>query len=373
MTDEERGKLDFRPIEQTRPVWKYKDWFTENGKNIPVTFLVCQKNTKHLIQLCIESLIRFYPDVNILVVDDNSDDDSLLYLKFKELTTPNLKVWFRTDGYIGHGDQLHKAIVDHITTDYVLILDSDVIVDRGGWLEEMLGSFDTNSKLYVIGALQPSSYANNGDEPKDLDDVVRYCNPQFCLLHRPTYFDLVESGTDSWGKHVEAPFITDGTPLILNMKAARDAGLDVAEYPADYYVSHASGGTWMTPRNYWADDHDIKIRPFVTFIISDNCNVLSFSNDNDFDIVIAGKQVKDTVSFADYKTYEVDNKLFGIRFNVSGEYVVDLSNESEIKLQYSFVTDLKQGVNENNVPDEMEVHGIKCVRRTEWQKKYSIK
>lgn len=374
MTDEERGKLDFRPIEQTRPIWKRRDWFIEKGKNIPVTFLVCQKNTKHLIQLCIESLIRFYPDVNILVVDDNSDDDSLLYLKFKELTTPNIKVWYRNDGiYIGHGDQLHKAIADHIITDYVLIMDSDVIVERGGFLEDMLNSFDKNSKLYAIGTLQPSSYANNGDEPKDLNDVVRYANPQFSMIHRPTYFDLVEAGTDSLGKHVEAPFITDGTPLILNMKAAKDAGLDVGEYPTDYYVSHVSGGTWLKPRNYWTDDHDVKIRPFITFILPDSCNILSFSEDNDFDIVLQGDQVKETISFADYKTYEVDSKLFPLRFNVSGEYVADLTGQNDFQLQHSFITNLKKAVNDNNVPDEIDVQGIKCVRRTVWQHKYSIR
>lgn len=368
MTQEEHKQLDFVPIEQARPIWKHRDYFTNKWKEFPVTFVVCQKNTKHFIQLCLESLLRFYPDVNILVVDDNSEDDSVLYLRYMELHNPNIILWERKGEYIGHGDQLHLAITEHIETEYAMIMDSDVIIERGGFVEEMLQRFSENKKLYAIGTIQPSSYANNGDEPIDLKDTVRYANPQMSLYHVPTYHELVEQGTDSKGIHRDAPFITDGTPCILNMKAARDANLDVETYPVDLYVSHNSGSSWVKPRTVWLDDHDVKVRPFLTILISQNTQIGLSQEDYDYDLVVRGKTIQDRFSFTDgTQPFDVNSKLFPIRFNVHGEYVIDLTGENIVSLPPTFIQDLKNKVNEEKVPNEVNVNGLKCYKREFWQ------
>ncbi len=348
---------NYELVEQTRPVWNHLDHFTKKGKELPVTFLICQKNTKVLIQLALESLLRFYPDVNILVVDDDSNDDSKLYLQYKELVTPNLKVWYKGEPYRGHGGNLHEAMVNLIETEYVMVMDSDVIIERGGFLEEMLDEFKFDSKLYAIGTLQISSYKNNGGEPENIDDITLYPNPQLSLFHAPTYHEL------------EAPFILDGTPLILNAKAAKDAGLKVMYYPTDLYMSHNSGSSWTEPRTVWIDDHDVKIRPFLTVIV--NSEIVLRCESGDYDIVVAEKVMKGSFMFTDGSdAFDVDSKLFPLRHKVIGEYVADYSNVGmdALGMTDDFVTELKRKVIEENVPDETELHGIKIYKRQHWQK-----
>lgn len=356
MMNERVKELGIQVVEQSRPVWKYHDYFTQFWKEFPVTFLVCQKNTKHLIQLCIESLQRFYPDVNILVVDDESNDDSVHYLRYKELTCPNLSVWWRTGGYIGHGTQLHQAVTEKITTKYVFIMDSDVIVERGGFLEEMMFRYSQNTNLYAIGAVQISSYSNNGGEPFDEDDITLYANPQFSMIDRERYPEL-------------QPFLTDGTPLILNMKSARDKTLDVEYYPVERFSSHNSGSSWTEPRTVWMDDHDVKVRPFLTIIARADQTIFNPQTDNDFDVVIApqnkytGKHIFTDGSPA----FDVNSNIFPIRFNVHGEYVLDITKIENFSIPDTFIELLKIRVNENNVPNEVYLYDLKCVKRQYWQ------
>lgn len=344
-------------VEQTRSEWHHKRYFVEN--TLPITAIVCQRNTKHLIQLTIESLQRFYPDINILVVDGGSNDDSILYLRYKELTCHNVNVWVRDDRN-GHGLMLHEGISRHVKTEYVMLLDSDIIIERGGFIEPMLKRFEENKNLYAIGTLQYSSYINNGGEPETPDDAVPYANPQLSIYHVPTYHKL------------NAPFIEDGTPCILNMKAAKDAFLDVEYFPTDKYFCHVSGGTWMNPPNIWKHDHDVKLRPFLTVIVRSGQNIISTQNDSDYDIVVTAekkeiKPLKHQPPVYQYEPNEVSYRLYGIRFNVSGEYILDASYYDVLQLPNDFVTKLKEQVIEQNIPDEIEIDGFTCIKRQIWQ------
>src|SRR5580765_8697800 len=306
-------------IEQARTIWNFQQYWNETEYPKDVTVLICQKNTKSATQMTIESLQRFYPDIKILVVDDNSNDDSVLYLKYKELTCANLKVWWKGDMFWGHGGNLHLAIKEKIDTKFVMIMDSDMVIERGNFIEPMLKRFDENTKLYAIGTLQYTSYSNNGGEPFTPEDAIPYANPQLSIFDVDTYHELVEMGTDSRGNHVPAPFLNDGTPCILNMKAAHDAKLDVEYFPIDKYASHNSGSSWAKPRTTWIDDHDILLRPFFTLIVPRTIHIYSSCDDSDFDIVMVGQQGDTEYTFTDKPNphlFVARNSLFSIRFNV---------------------------------------------------------
>ncbi len=349
-------------VQQARPEWKFNGYFNQLGKEYPVTAVVCQRNTKELIQLLLESLLRFYPDLNIVVVDDNSNDDSLLYLQFMELKHPNIRVWYRNDGtYIGHGCQLHETMINYVETEYALILDSDVIIDRGGFLEEMIERFSKNPKLFAIGTLQYTSYANNGGEPNTPEDAIPYGNPQLCLYHIPTY------------KELDAPFLTDGTPCILTAKAAYDAGLETEYYPTDKYSSHLGAGSWKNPRSVWNNDHDVYMRPFLTIIIDTLKPISVNQTDPDYNFVAIGEKREPIKNLprhplmTDYEPQEVTYKLYNIRFNVQGEYVLDCSNMESVRLPSDFIFQLKLKVIEEKLPDEIEVYGFNIFKRQHWQ------
>lgn len=356
MTPEEHkeyGKTH-KLVEQARPVWNYENEFTEKGKQFPVTFVICQKNTKSTIQLALESLFRFYPDVNVIIMDDNSTDDSVLYLQYMLLMKPNLRVYWNKGELFGHGNAMDFAICELVKTEFVMMMDSDVIITRGGFLEEMLNEYKTNKNLYGIGTLQISSYKNNGGEPIDIPDIVPYGSPNFCMYHVPTYLTL-------------PPALTDGTPLILNNKGARDKGLEIAYFPTDKYSLHIGGHGWATIPTIWIDDADVKLRPFLTIIMDNNISFMS--NDTDFDMVIISDRTNKEVIFTDgSEKKEINNCLYKLRFNLHGEYVLDLSDVNEPKLPNDFVTALKKKVIEEKAPDIVELDGLKCYRRRYFQK-----
>jgi len=358
MTTEEHieyGKTH-KLVEQARPIWNYENEFTERGREYPVTFVICQKNTKSTIQLALESIYRFYPDVNVIVMDDNSNDDSVLYLQYMLLMKPNLRVYWNKGELFGHGNAMDFAICELVKTEFVMMMDSDVIITRGGFLEQMLNSYSTNPKLYGIGTLQISSYKNNGGEPIDIPDIVPYGSPNLCMYHVPTYLEL-------------PPALTDGTPLILNNKGARDAGLEIAYYPTDKYSLHIGGHGWATIPTIWIDDADVKLRPFLTIVKRRDSDMVFLSDDTDYDVVFTSYIVKKEVVFTDGSPKkEIDNWLYPIRFNIHGEYILDLSNSALMNLEYDFLIQLKKKVIEEQAPDIVEVYGKKCYRRRYFQK-----
>jgi glycosyltransferase involved in cell wall biosynthesis len=360
MTQEEHieyGKTH-KLVEQARPVWNYENEFAERGREFPVTFVICQKNTKSTIQLALESLFRFYPDVNVVVMDDNSTDDSVLYLQFMELIKPNLKVYWNKGELFGHGNAMDFAICELVKTEYVMMMDSDVIITRNGFLEQMLMAYLSNPKLYGIGTLQISSYKNNGGEPIDIPDIVPYGSPNLCMYHVPTYLTL-------------PPALTDGTPLILNNKGARDKGLEIAYYPTDKYSLHIGGHGWATIPTIWIDDADVKLRPFLTIVIPYYLEMEAIQSDNDFDLVMISKKTTKEVVFTDgSEKKSVDNWLYDVRFNIHGEYVLDLTEGGSrvVKVHEFFVAELKKKVIEEKAPDIVEVYGMKCYRRRYFQK-----
>lgn len=367
MTGQERVDFnDTHPIiEQSRTIWEYQKYWEEQEYPKDVTVLICQKNTKLFTQLTIESLQRFYPDIKIVVVDDNSNDDSVLYLKYKELTCPNITVWWKDGNYAGHGGNLHLAMVNHIKTKFVMLMDSDMIIERGNFIEPMLQRFNENPKLYAIGTLQYTSYSNNGGEPFTPEDAIPYGNPQLCIYDVDTYHEL------------EAPFLHDGTPCILNMKAAHDAKLDVEYFPIDKYASHNSGSSWASPRTMWMDDHDVMLRPFLTIIANKEVSLSIKSHDTDFDIVTVGGDDILEYTFTDKPNphpFQVSARLFSIRFNVRGEYVCDCSTLfSDAFLSETFMTDFKKKVIDLSVPDELVFEGLAFVKRKTWQKANALK
>jgi len=347
-------------IEMIRPFWDYQQRWKD------ITVLICQRNTKILIQLCLESLLTYYPDIPILIVDGNSSDDSILYLRYKSLVYPNIKIWERkrmeSKEYNSHGNTMHEAIIELIKTKYVLLLDSDVIIKRAGFIEGMLLQF-SDEKLYATGTLMIVSDINyGGGAPKIEEDILFYPHPS-CSIYRADIYNQF------------TPFGHYGAPCVYNIKDAISKGWKMGTFPINEYVMHLSGASWTIPRTIWNCDNDIFIRPFISFII--NCekqfNYLSEQSDSDFEIIpLLQKEYTDNIVI---HTQEpgciVKNKVFRIRFNVHGEYVCKI-DDSIRKIDKNFVHICKLEIIKNSVPDEIFIGGLKLMKRKIWQSKQAI-
>lgn len=360
--DYENLCLKENAIPLARPFWKAEEYHQDYWNDFDIQVLICQRKTKEVTQLCLESLLRFYPNVRVLVVDGASQDDSTLYLRYMALKHPNVKVWERI-GKNSHGETMDEAILQYITTEYVLLMDSDVITMRYGMIEGMLAQFDANKKLYATGNLMLVSKSNQAcGEPKDENDVLRYAHPCLSVYHVPTYKTLYR-------------FIDHGAACCENMIEAQAKGLDVGAFPVDRYTIHQSGSSWQEIRAVWNNDNDVFIRPFVTFVTSNGEQVVSLQkqSDRDYDIVPIGKNVDTMVSLHGRPDphVRVMNNLYDIRFRVTGEYVCVLPEQMQ-GFPEDFITTVKQTVIEQQAPESLFVNGIRFVQRKLWQSTESL-
>ena len=258
---------------------------------------------------------------------------------------------------------LHEAIIRYVRTKYVLLLDNDLIIKRGGWIEGMLdrmeGPFEP---IYAVGSLM--LVTNSGDacgEPKDEKDILRYVHPSCSLIRLESYLRL-------------EPFVEHGAPLVYNMQDAQRRGWIVEHYPVEKYVCHLSGASWTTPRTIWRDDMDVMTRPFFSIILDTNSlrvlDILYNQEEKDVEIVPIGLKTSESIHIFGIGPRIVDNHKYTSRFRVRGEYV---TLASEIyNWNWSELTAAKRELIRLGMPEEAELNGNKFIKRKLWQERSTL-
>jgi glycosyltransferase involved in cell wall biosynthesis len=360
MTQEQYDKLSRENpnADLVRPFWNSDDYHKKIWEEKNITVLICQRKTLDATRLCLESLLKFYPDIPVLVVDGNSEDESTLYLHYKAALYPNVKVWDRI-GLNSHGETMDEAIRQFITTKYVLLMDSDVISERHGYIEGMLKQFKQNSNLYATGNLMLVTRQNQAcGAPYDESDVLKYAHPCCSIIDVDVYKTL-------------QPFINHGAPCVNNMIDAEVHKLDVDYFPVDKYTSHLSGHSWTDPKTIWNNDHDVLFRPLVTFILNNILDVVDIhsQSNKDFDVLFPGRHsICNVVVHDGTPPVNINNYLFDIRFNVKGEYVCDLNSGN---ISDDLVKILSAEV-ATNPSDTITIDNITFVKRKVWQRNQAL-
>lgn len=149
-------------IEKRTQVARNNDWDSRYQKmkecifsTYPlVSIVIVTYNNLHYTKLCIESIYSktAYPNFEVLVVDNNSTDETPQYLKELEEEHGNLRVILNTDnrGFAAannQGLQISKG-------DYLVLLNNDTIVTRG-WLHKLTGHLKDPS-IGIIGPVTNS-------------------------------------------------------------------------------------------------------------------------------------------------------------------------------------------------------------------------
>lgn len=105
-----------------------------------VSILICTRNQYTLLRTCIESIKQKtdYPNYEIIVVDNGSDDDrTLKYLLNLPETDPRIKV-IRDDRPFNYS-ALNNMAAEHSQGELLALLNNDIEVIEGSWLTEMAG------------------------------------------------------------------------------------------------------------------------------------------------------------------------------------------------------------------------------------------
>lgn len=102
-------------------------------------------NGKELLEKSLPSIVK-YTNADICVVDNNSTDDSLSFLKNNY---PSIKL-IESEENLGYGNAHNLALETHPNYNYYVFMNNDITVTPN-WLEEMIKVFNTKEGVGAVG------------------------------------------------------------------------------------------------------------------------------------------------------------------------------------------------------------------------------
>jgi glycosyltransferase involved in cell wall biosynthesis len=127
----------------------------------PVSVIVCVHNRARQVPACIDSLLaQTWPNVEILLVDDGSTDDTPEVLRAYRAGHPGTIRIETSDRNLGVSGARNLGIAA-AAGEFIAFTDSDCTVEPG-WVEAMLGGFDDPDVAAVAGTVvdhEPRTWA----------------------------------------------------------------------------------------------------------------------------------------------------------------------------------------------------------------------
>nr|WP_086939117.1 glycosyltransferase family 2 protein [Thaumasiovibrio occultus] len=123
-----------------------------------VSIIIPTKNGEALVRQCIESLYRLtsYPNVEVLLVDNGSDDDKALAY-FAQLAEQGLVRLFDYPHAFNYS-AINNYAVTQANGEYVVLMNNDIEIVSSQWLEEMVGHLSRPD----VGCVGAKLYYPNG-------------------------------------------------------------------------------------------------------------------------------------------------------------------------------------------------------------------
>ncbi|MBK6363939.1 MAG: bifunctional riboflavin kinase/FAD synthetase [Saprospiraceae bacterium] len=154
-------------------------------------------------------------DVDIVVIDNNSSDDSVSYIKEWH---PEIKTISLTKNY-GFADGYNKGLLT-IDTEYIVLLNSDVMVTTG-WLDPIIDMMEADP---TIGVTQPLILSlENKKQFEYAGAAGGYLDTLSYPFCRGRLFDDVEENTGQYQNNEEI-FWSSGAAMVIKSKLYQDLG-----------------------------------------------------------------------------------------------------------------------------------------------------
>ncbi|MDP2208131.1 MAG: glycosyltransferase family 2 protein [Bacteroidota bacterium] len=192
-----------------------------------VTAVIINYQTPDLIRHAIASFRKFYPNVQLILIDNGSRDESVKILTDIQSTQSATTKLVLNKTNIHHGPAMHQAI-NLCSSDLVLFLDSDCEVLGGGFIEAMIELIEQDKQHYAVGKTE---FLNErGFLVKPNQKSIRYIRP-ICMLVRKTLYNALP------------PFQLHGAPCLANMKEAAERNFGLIEFDIHKFIFHKGRGT----------------------------------------------------------------------------------------------------------------------------------
>lgn len=194
---------------------------------LPLTGVIINFRTPDLLRSAACSFRAFYPATPLLMIDNGSGDQSVDVIHQLCARSPDTTHALINSRNIHHGPAMDQALRSLATT-YVLFLDSDCEIKRGGLLERMVSEAQHDEKFYAAG--KKIFMNRRGFDIPEVPGAYPYIRPICMLVHRERYLHL-------------PPFERHGAPCLANMRRAVEEGLSLTHIPVEEYIVHRGRGT----------------------------------------------------------------------------------------------------------------------------------
>ena len=115
-----------------------------------ISIIILTFNNLNYTKDCVDSVLHqsYYPNLEIIIVDNNSTDGTRAYLQHIASENPEIQVIINHENIgFAAGNNVGLAAA---TGDYLVILNNDTVVSKG-WLLTMLRHFQNDSQLGILG------------------------------------------------------------------------------------------------------------------------------------------------------------------------------------------------------------------------------
>jgi glycosyltransferase involved in cell wall biosynthesis len=195
--------------------------------SFPITCVIINYQTPDLTKTALTSLRKFYPQVPILLIDNGSKDNSLEILNKIADGNPDLIKLVANEKNLHHGPAMHQA-TGLLEDEFILFLDSDCEVMKGGFVEEMLATLKADSNNYAVGKLIHMN--KRGFDVNPSARSIKYIRPICMSVRKSLYKQLI-------------PFQYHGAPCLKNMIGAEKHCFNLIHFDVETYVQHKGRGT----------------------------------------------------------------------------------------------------------------------------------
>jgi glycosyltransferase involved in cell wall biosynthesis len=195
--------------------------------SFPIIAVIINYQTPDLTKTAITSFRKIYPQIPILLIDNGSKDNSREVLIRIVGNNPDLIKLVANEKNFHHGPAMHQAI-GLLQDEFILFLDSDCEVMKGGFIEGMLKELESDDKNYAAGKLIHLN--KRGFDVPQSGRSIKYIRPICMLIRRSLYKEL-------------EPFQYHGAPCMKNLIDASKRGYNLLDFKIEDYIHHKGRGT----------------------------------------------------------------------------------------------------------------------------------
>lgn len=149
---------------------KPKNLTAEGVSQPPVSVIVCAHNEEQNLKFLIDAISKQdYPNVEIIIIDDRSTDDTSFLLKELRNENPNIKVITVENVPLGFNSKKYGLTlgIKSAKSDVLIFTDADCYPVTNQWVKEMVRNFHDQKKI-VLG------YSQYNKQPGFLNTFIRF-------------------------------------------------------------------------------------------------------------------------------------------------------------------------------------------------------